>query len=389
MLLAFLRSSPERLRGALFGVALTSLGASACGTSGTVAPTGASSTSAGGASSSVSSSSSAASVASTATSGPGGGGSGGAGGGPLTVSGCFADDFVKPPSFGPNYDQFSPIVGSHCQGTNHQDITGVERVVFLGDSVTVGTPPTFSEDFYRAKLADALAAKFKLAPANLVWKSANLFDGTAIVKESGDFASCSKWGARTDDLLPKQLPDCFGASTLSKKTLVVMTMGGNDIHALTKKAIANGTDEELWQLTKDFVKRQREALDWLQAPGRFPQGVYVVFANMYEFTDGTGKVESCNVSGLAGFDKPVPAPAKLAEMVVWANEQFIKMAVETKTDVIFLLETFCGHGFQANNPDGPCYRGPGSEVWFDLTCIHPTPKGHAKISELFYSVIDE
>ncbi len=49
---------------------------------------------------------------------------------------CFAD--IYDPSIpGPNYDQFSPTVGSHCFGTNQQDITGVERVVFLGDSVPV------------------------------------------------------------------------------------------------------------------------------------------------------------------------------------------------------------------------------------------------------------
>ena len=55
---------------------------------------------------------------------------------------------------------------------------------------------------------------------------------------------------------------------------------------------------------------------WLREPGRFPNGVFVVFANMYEFTDGTGEVESCDVSGLAGFDEPVPSPQQLAEMVI-------------------------------------------------------------------------
>ena len=35
-------------------------------------------------------------------------------------------------------DQCAPVIGSHCVGTNHQDIDGIERVVFLGDSITVG-----------------------------------------------------------------------------------------------------------------------------------------------------------------------------------------------------------------------------------------------------------
>ena len=84
---------------------------------------------------------------STAASGGAGGqggastvGVGGAGGAeqPLTVSQCFANAYVNAPAKGPNYDQFGPQVGSHCLGTNHQDIDKVERVVFLGDSVTVG-----------------------------------------------------------------------------------------------------------------------------------------------------------------------------------------------------------------------------------------------------------
>src|SRR3990170_2334213 len=41
----------------------------------------------------------------------------------------------------PDYDQFGTVVGAHCDGTNHQDIAGVDKVVFLGDSITEGTPP--------------------------------------------------------------------------------------------------------------------------------------------------------------------------------------------------------------------------------------------------------
>jgi len=321
------------------------------------------------------------------------GGAGGTGGTPdeggQSAADCFADDFVSPPDLGPDYDQFSPIVGSHCLGTNHQDITDVERVVFLGDSVTVGTPPTFSNDFYRAKLADSLAAKFGLNVPSLVWKSADPFNGTAIVQQEGAFASCSKWGARTDDLVPTQLPDCFAANTLNARTLVIMTMGGNDISSLTKAAIDGATEQELWAQTQQFVQLQRDALDWLLEPNRFPNGVFVVFANIFEFTDGTGDVESCDVSGLAGFDEPVLSPEQLADMVIWANEEFVKMAVETGTDAIFLLEHFCGHGFNADNPNAPCYRGPDTEVWFDMTCIHPNAKGHQQIADMFMSVVDE
>ena len=124
-------------------------------------------------------------------------------------------------------------------------------------------------------------------------------------------------------------------------------------------------------------------------PDKFPNGVFVVFANIYEFTDGTGDLMSCPAAGLGGFDKPWQNPEDLKELVLWINEQYMSVAVETQTDMIFLLESFCGHGFKAGDPTSPCYRGPGQKTLFDLTCIHPTPGGHDLVTELFTAVIDE
>lgn len=39
---------------------------------------------------------------------------------------------------GPDYDQYDPVVGSHCLGTNHQDIDGMEQL--LGHARTVSRP---------------------------------------------------------------------------------------------------------------------------------------------------------------------------------------------------------------------------------------------------------
>jgi hypothetical protein len=309
---------------------------------------------------------------------------------------CFGDAFVNEPNLGPDYDQFAPVIGSHCLGTNHQDITDVERVVFLGDSITVGTPPTLSADYYRSQLADALVEPFGLVWGSggedqLLWKLVDVFNGTTIARNSGSFASCSKWGARTDDLLEPgtQIADCFPPETRELRTLVVITAGGNDLSSLTQAAIDGATDEALWSQVMDALALQRAAVEWLKDPENFPNGSFVVFANMYEFTDGTGEVESCNVSGLAGFDQPVPSPETLADMVIWANEEFMSIAVDTGSDMIFLLEAFCGHGFNADDPTAPCYRGPDTERWFDLTCIHPNPTGHDQITDMFMSVVEE
>jgi len=56
---------------------------------------------------------------------------------------------------------------------------------------------------------------------------------------------------------------------------------------------------------------------------------------------------------------------------------------------VFLMETFCGHGFKREDPNLQCYRGPGAAMWFDGTCIHPNPAGHAVIADLIMDVIKE
>jgi hypothetical protein len=115
----------------------------------------------------------------------------------------------------------------------------------------------------------------------------------------------------------------------------------------------------------------------------------VVFANMYEFTDGTGDTGSCPGADLAGFGEELEDPQTLADVIVWANEQYLRIAVETGSDMIFMLENFCGHGFRRDDPSAPCYRGPGADRWFDDTCTHPNPTGHQKITDFFLAVVDE
>ncbi|MCP4804037.1 MAG: SGNH/GDSL hydrolase family protein [Proteobacteria bacterium] len=306
-----------------------------------------------------------------------------------TFEACFAE-IAGEGDGGPDYDQFGPTVASHCSGTDHQDITGVERVVFLGDSVTVGTPPSADAEFYRNILADELATKFSLDAPDWTWTGVNLLEGTSYAIESGDFAHCAKWGARADDLMRdnSQVEDCLPEDQRDKVTLIVFTIGGNDLSNLTEGFMEGKSHEELWEQTRETMGLVRDTVEWIKEPGRFENGVYVVFTNLYEFTDATGDTASCPAAGLAGFGEAVTDP-ELEAMVVWSMEQFMSIAVDTDTDMLFLLETFCGHGFNYDDPDGRCYRGAEAELWFDLTCIHPNPVGHQVIADMFLDVVDE
>lgn len=277
-----------------------------------------------------------------------------------TAAECFKD--LQGPVKGPDYDKHKPTIAQSCAGTHHQNIAGVEKLVFLGDSITVGTPPTMPDDFYRLRLEKALEKKF----------------GTL------EKSSCANWGAETNDLLAndKQLEQCFPNATESKKTLVVMTVGGNDVHSWAKKKVTSAAAMIEAQAAADNL---RAAIDWLKAPGRFTNGVYIVFANVYEYTDTSGDLSSCPTATLAGMSgKWTEGTAAVVHM----QEQFMKVAVDTKTDMMFMLEHFCGHGWNSDDATLQCYRGPNTKRWLDATCIHPTPDGHEQIANQFLKVLE-
>jgi lysophospholipase L1-like esterase len=302
---------------------------------------------------------------------------------------CLDEQFVSGVSPGPNYNDYDVELGSHCNGTNQQDITDIERVVFLGDSVTVGTPPTGANDFYRAIVADELAALYGLQAPEFLWKQYNPISGTAAVQESGDFASCAVWGAQNEDLLP-QLEQCFAPEDLSLRTLVITTMGGNDGASLAKDYLDGVPLATIFEDLEAMVAQHEAAIDWLLADAsKFPAGVFVVNANVYEFTDFTLDFLSCPAAGTAGFDSNPDNPDVLIGSLVHINEEYMRIAEENGTDVVFMAEGFCGHGYHADDPASPCYRGPGNETWFDFTCIHPTPTGHGELAQMFLDVITE
>lgn len=323
---------------------------------------------------------------------------------------CFSKITKTGGTAGPNYDKFAPTIGTHCYGTNHQAITGVQKVVFLGDSVTVGTPntkhPVASDNahFYRNKLAESLAAKFALNKGSILdwgmWKSYDYLNGVGGKLESGDFKNCSKWGARTDDFLAggNQLAKCLPTGASDKKTLFVFTMGGNDISALTKMGADATTAEAdagyptVWAAAKKMIKDLDDAVAWMKDETRFPAGSYVVMGNPFEFTDATGNVDSCPGAGLAGY-KDWKKPEAQEAIVVSILEAYMDIAVRRKVDLVWMLEHFCGHGYVSTKsttaPAGACWLGPGAELWFDETCIHPNDSGHDAIYRFMKATLDE
>jgi lysophospholipase L1-like esterase len=307
---------------------------------------------------------------------------------PTDVYGTCFSSFMDPAYPLPDYDISGATIGSHCSGTDHQDIEDIERVVFIGDSVTLGTPPTGAADWYRNRLADVLSSRFGLLAPGWAWQNVDILAGDPLERFDGDFGVCAWWGARTDDLLlSDQLPDCLPEESRDLRTLVIITAGGNDVFKQVQSKMEGATDAEIEAATVEWVALMEEGLAWIKEPGRFPSGVHVIFANVYEYTDGGGNLGACPGASLFGFG--TVDTGTIDELTRWAMGEYLRMATERGADMLFLREAFCGHGFNAQAGAGYCDRGANNAIWFDDTCIHPNAAGHGAIVDMVMSVIDE
>ncbi len=309
---------------------------------------------------------------------------------PASAETCFGEYYGDTGEPYPDYEATGATFGSHCSGTDHQDIADVDRVVFVGDSITVGSPPTDPNDFYRSVMAENLSAEFGLEAPEWTWEWYDIVEGTAYEMNSGDFWSCAKWGARTDDLMEDndQILDCMPTEEWDRTTLVIMTMGGNDLFNLVEAYTEGKSIDELYTQTVEMTEKLRVSVEYLKDPANWGAPVYVVFANVYEFTDGTGDWGSCPGADLAGLDDALADP-EFSSILAWMEEEYLNIAVETGADMTFMYEAFCGHGYGRDSADARCDRGDDAELWFDLTCIHPNEYGHAAIADLFQDVVDE
>ena len=165
-------------------------------------------------------------------------------------------------------------------------------------------------------------------------------------------------------------------------------------------------------MAREAITHLEEAVRFMKDPDRFPNGSYVVMGGPFEFTDGTGQVDSCqpesisipffgdldlsalalDVAGLVGFQRWADPTAQQA-IISGFLEEYMRIVVQYQVDYVWVLEHFCGHGYVAagRDPDitNPCYRPDDPTLWFDVSCTHPNDAGHAALFRLFRDVIAE
>jgi hypothetical protein len=153
--------------------------------------------------------------------------------------------------------------------------------------------------------------------------------------------------------------------------LVTITIGGNDLNAHAIKAIG-GTDDTV---RGEFGTHLDAELGELAMPGRLGTGkVYIVLANIYDFTDGQGDFATVK----CGPGANVMPARDVTVFNAWNGVSAASLAKVSGTPYD-MHANFMGHGY--NNTDM-------TQVWYDsASCIHPNALGHDAIRKSIYEIV--
>jgi len=164
--------------------------------------------------------------------------------------------------------------------------------------------------------------------------------------------------------------DSLGSS-YAGDVLVSITIGGNDLNAHSIAAITN-TDADL---RAELDAHLAAELGELATPGRLGSGkVYIVLANIYDFTDGQGDFATV----MCGPGVNISAAAVATGFGNW-NTVLATNIAKVGGALYDMHADFTGHGY--NNPDT-------TQLWYDpASCIHPNTKGHDAIRRGIYRVL--
>jgi lysophospholipase L1-like esterase len=247
--------------------------------------------------------------------------------------------------------------------------TDPARVIYMGDSITAGYG-----------VADRAAyPNLLLENSSNLWPDFDEADLGSIYPDSTvQKVDVSVPGAKTDDLVSDQLPALarqLGAS-VAGESVAVVTIGGND---LSNSIIAISANPDMAdEVIENIVDNLHAMIDFFQDETRFPDGVSVYYANVYEPTDGMGQAPEC----FAGVDLE-----DLMEDFERANEAMRQVGVERGASVIDLRGHFLGHGYNRNDTENAGYDEADHELWFQSDCIHPNSTGHHELRRLFAQAI--
>lgn len=244
-----------------------------------------------------------------------------------------------------------------------------KRVMYLGDSITAGYGVSARGAYPNLLLSNATNLWPDFEDVDLD----SIYPGSTVEK-----VDVSVPGAKTDDLVARQLPDLARqlGPQVSGESIAVITIGGNDLSNSIIAIAANPDQADV--VIDNIVDNLNQMMDFFQDSERFPDGVSVYYANVYEPTDGLGQADEC----FAGVDLE-----ELMEDFERANQEMRRVGEERGASVIDLRGHFLGHGYNRSDTDNAGYDEADHELWFQNDCIHPNSVGHHELRRLFAAAI--
>lgn len=247
-----------------------------------------------------------------------------------------------------------------------------KTVVFLGDSITAGSGASSAELRYKSLLVEDQSTMWQ------TWAEQDLESLYGPL----EVIDVSVAGAQTGSLIERQLPaldEAIGGS-LSGETIIVMTIGGNDMQGALPAMLLNEDKEAAYEeRIRPALDNFATILDYFEDPARFPDGAKVFLTNVYEPTDNGGRAAGCFFGVDIG-----PALPYLDR----ANDEIRALAVERGVAAIDLRGHFLGHGHNHEDATLEAHDAADPTLWMANDCIHPNDRGHHEVRRLFLTAID-
>ncbi|MFK7929131.1 MAG: SGNH/GDSL hydrolase family protein [Myxococcota bacterium] len=250
--------------------------------------------------------------------------------------------------------------------------TDPKRIIYLGDSISAGVGASSGKLSYPELLVENDESE---------WAGWGEQDLESVYGDL-EVIDVAVSGARTGGLISDQLPavsEAVGASA-SGETIVVMTIGGNDMQAaLLPMLRAEDKDAAYEEQLRPVIDNFETIIDYFQDPARFPDGAFIYMTNVYEPTDNAGQVQQC----FFGIDIG-PALPYLQK----ANAEFRELAVAKGTASVDLYGHFQGHGHNSADAGIESHDEADPSLWLANDCIHPNDRGHHEVRRLFLTAIE-
>lgn len=248
----------------------------------------------------------------------------------------------------------------------------IARVIVVGDSISVSWGASTGELGYAPLLYRNDDERY---PA---------YEGRDLVHRFGGpmaWLSVAHPGDEAADVVRNQLPRLtnphdpayLGPHAVHGHSIVLLTVGGNDLKNQFRPAAGSTA-------LRALDAHLRTVMAFFRDKTRFPDGVSIYFANVYDVSDGEDQFYQC-LPGLV-------LPGLSATVAQWSNA-YTRVASDYDATLIDAWTLFRGHGFNYANRNNPHYQEDDPSLWiYDRDCIHPNNRGHHMLRAAFWHAIN-